>query len=182
MAEQNSRSLDDSQKPFYLLLCLQQWINVVLDLLIACIAVGVIWLAVSLRGSTTGAEIGIALNVIILVNATLLRLVSSWTDVEISVGAVSRLKAVEETTPREEEPRGQPQLEESWPSAGAVTLIDVSAAYKSVLCQPARWARLTNGSADAVALRNVTLEISPGETVVVCGRTGRYATMQSRAA
>jgi hypothetical protein len=46
--------LDLSQSPFYLLLCLQRWLNVVLDLLVAGIAVGVISLAIVLRGIMTG--------------------------------------------------------------------------------------------------------------------------------
>jgi hypothetical protein len=98
--------------------------------------VGIIWLAVAFRGTTAGAGIGVALNVIILANATLLSLVKSWTDLEISLGAVARLKDVEENTPQEEELHGQypdqpqHQLEESWPSAGAVEVVNVSASYK----------------------------------------------------
>jgi len=119
----------------FLLLCLQRWLNVVLDLLIACLAVGLIWLAVALRGTTSGAEIGIALNVIILVNATLLNLVSHWTNMEIALGGVARLKDAEETTPREEEPQEPQPLGEDWPSAGGVELVNVSAAYRFVLCR-----------------------------------------------
>ena len=133
MERENCQSLDSSHRPFYLLRCLQVWLNVVLDLLIACLAVGLIWLAVALRGTTTGAEIGIALNVIILANATLLRLVQSWTDLEISLGAVARLKEVEESTPREKEPREERGLEESWPSVGELEMVNVTAAYKFVL-------------------------------------------------
>ena len=136
VADDNCRRLDDSQRPFYLLLCLQRWLNVVLDSLVACIAVGIMWLAVAFQGTTAGAEIGVALNVIIIANATLLSLVKAWTDLEISLGAVARLKDAEKITPQEEElqdedhGKSQPQLEESWPSAGAVELTNVSAVYE----------------------------------------------------
>lgn len=53
------RRLDESQKPFYLLLCLQCWLKIVLDLLVAGIAVGVIALAVVLRDTTSGGQIGL---------------------------------------------------------------------------------------------------------------------------
>ncbi|KAJ9151860.1 Canalicular multispecific organic anion transporter 2 [Pleurostoma richardsiae] len=156
MAAENSRGLDESQKPFYLLFCLQRWLNVVLDLLVAAIAVGTITLAVVLRGSTTGGQIGVALNLILVVNTTLLRLVESWTNLEISLGAIARLKEVEEDTPREDQPGEDFAPPEDWPSAGEVELKGVTAAYNS----------------SATALRDLNLRITPGQTVVVCGRTG----------
>lgn len=94
-AQQNVATLNISQRPFYLLLCLQRWLNVVLNLLIAAIAVGTIGLAVLYRDSTTGGQIGMALNIILVANTTLLSLVGAWTDLEISLGAVARLKEAE---------------------------------------------------------------------------------------
>ncbi len=41
--------LDHSQRPFYLLYCLQRWLTLVLELLVAGIAVVVIVLATQLR-------------------------------------------------------------------------------------------------------------------------------------
>lgn len=90
-ARQNVTALNHSQRPYYLLLCLQRWLNVVLNLLIAAIAVGTIGLAVLYRSSTTGGMIGMALNVVLVANTTLLSLVGAWTDLEISLGAVARL-------------------------------------------------------------------------------------------
>lgn len=129
----------------------------VLDLLIASIAVGTIYLAVHFRGSTTGGQVGVALNIILVANTTLLKLVQGWTDLEISLGAVARLKEVEYDTPKEEaQPRESNVPPESWPSSGTVEFHNVTAAYNP----------------SSIALESLDLNIAAGQTVVVCGRTG----------
>jgi ABC-type multidrug transport system fused ATPase/permease subunit len=155
-ARQNVATLDNSQRPFYLLLCLQRWLNVVLNLLIAAIAVGTIGLAVLYRDSTTGGQIGMALNVILVANTTLLSLVGAWTDLEISLGAVARLKEAETETPREDQPDECDLPPRGWPSRGDVVLSGVTAAY----------------SPSAIALRGIDLRVEAGQMVIVCGRTG----------
>lgn len=156
IAQENITTLENSQRPFYLLLCLQQWLNVVLDLLIAGIAVGTISLAVHFKGSTTGGQVGVALNIILVANSTLLKLVRSWTNMEISLGAVARLKGVETNTLAEEQEGERLLPPETWPSAGAIEFENVKAAYNP----------------SATALQDLDLAIKPGQTVVVCGRTG----------
>jgi ABC-type multidrug transport system fused ATPase/permease subunit len=109
-------------------MCLQRWLNIVLDLLVAGIAVGVISIAIAFRGSMTGGQIGVALNMILLVNKTLLTLVTSYTNLEISLGAIARLKETIQETPQED------GLEEDyaiqgWPSAGAVKVDDLEVSY-----------------------------------------------------
>ena len=126
----NIRSLNNSQVPFYLLLCLQRWLNIILNLLIAVIAIGIIWLAVAWRRTTAGAEIGVALNVILLTNTTLLKLVESWTDVEISLGAVARLREADRDTPREDRSPEKEEPGEAWPASGGVEFVNMTAAYK----------------------------------------------------
>ncbi|KAF4636442.1 hypothetical protein G7Y89_g1648 [Cudoniella acicularis] len=125
----NIQQLEKSQKPFYLLLCLQRWLNLVLDLLIAGIAVGIITVAVVLKGTTTAGQIGIALNLILVANTTLLRLVESWTGLEISLGAIARLKSAVNETPQEDEPSENIVPDESWPSAGSIELDNVTVSY-----------------------------------------------------
>ncbi|KAI1383398.1 ABC transporter [Hypoxylon trugodes] len=150
------RSLDESQKPFYLLLCLQCWLRIVLDLLVVGIAVGVIALAVALRNTTTGGQVGVALNIVLIANTTLLRLVESWTDLEISLGAVSRIKSLEEEVHGEDLPSEVNATPEAWPSSGSIEFWDVTASY----------------NIENTALENISLRIEPGQKVVICGRTG----------
>ncbi|KAH7034680.1 ABC transporter-like protein [Microdochium trichocladiopsis] len=148
--------LDESHKPLYMLLCLQRWLNLVLDLLVAGIAVGVIALAVLFRSSTTGGEIGMALNLVLVANTTLVRLVESWTSLEISLGAIARLKSLESDVPPEREPSEKLVPPETWPSAGSLELRNVTASYNT----------------ENDALCQVQLAIEPGKKVVLCGRTG----------
>ncbi|KAK3394647.1 ABC transporter type 1, transmembrane domain-containing protein [Podospora didyma] len=156
MAAENMRSLDLSQRPWYLLLCLQRWLNIVLDLFVAGVAVGMITLCVVLKGTTTGGQVGVALTVILVTNTTLLRLVESWTNVDISLGAIVRLRNVERDTPQEDGAHHGEDVMVGWPSAGKVKLDNISASYNE----------------NSQALINVNLEITPGQTVVICGRTG----------
>lgn len=154
---QASSALDSSQRPLYLLLCLQRWLNVVLDLLVAAVAIVVVAIAVRLRGSTTGAEVGMALNVILVANTTLLKLVANWTDLEVSLGAVARLRDVERSVVGEEEPGPSAHvLPENWSGRGTIVFSGVTASYND----------------SSAVLNKLSLTIVAGQTVVVCGRTG----------
>lgn len=62
MAEIAYERIDDSQKPYYLLFCIQRWLALVLDLIVAGMAVTVVTLATSLRGSTSPGLLGVSLN------------------------------------------------------------------------------------------------------------------------
>ncbi|CAK7224255.1 hypothetical protein SBRCBS47491_005486 [Sporothrix bragantina] len=154
MSEDNAACLDDAQRPVYLMLCLRRWLNVVLDMLVAGIAVGTVWLAVagaassqpSTRWRPSGGQVGVALNIILVTNTTLLRLVQMWTNLEVSLGAVARLREAAQETPQEEatlkmvgesqlavqsEERDQAaRLPPDWPSAGAVRLTNLTASHK----------------------------------------------------
>jgi ATP-binding cassette, subfamily C (CFTR/MRP), member 1 len=52
------------------------------------LATGLITLAILIRGTTTAGQIGMALNIVLVANSTLLGLVTSWTNMEISLGAM----------------------------------------------------------------------------------------------
>lgn len=61
--EANRKLLDMSQRPYYFLYCIQQWLNLVLDLIVAVEAVLVVGLAVGLRGSSTSpGALGVSMN------------------------------------------------------------------------------------------------------------------------
>ncbi|KAF5718710.1 multidrug resistance-associated 1 [Fusarium mundagurra] len=153
----NMECLDKSQQPAYILLCLQLWLNIVLDLVIAAMAVMLIALAVFLEGSTTAGQIGMSLNIVLVANSTLLALVTSWTNLEISLGAISRLKTLEVDTVPEEQPRSGAIVPDSWPSSGAVQFRDLKVSYED---------------SHAPALNMINLSIDPGQHLVICGRTG----------
>jgi ATP-binding cassette, subfamily C (CFTR/MRP), member 1 len=61
-SEANIKHLDSSQRPYYLLYCVQRWLALVLDLIVAALAFIVVALAVNLRESTSPGLLGVSLN------------------------------------------------------------------------------------------------------------------------
>jgi ATP-binding cassette subfamily C (CFTR/MRP) protein 1 len=84
-------------------------------------------------------------------------LVSFWTLLETSIGAVSRIKAFSEETPSEV-PRHLPQAPHDWLSSGRVDIKNITASH--------------NPDSSPV-LHDISLNIMPGEHVGICGRSGR---------
>lgn len=175
--DQNIKNLGISQGPNYIMHAIQQWLTLVLELLVAGLAVLVVSLAIAFKASTTGGQIGIALNVILTISTTLVYLLMSWTQLETSLGAISRIKTLEETLlPEDREGEdSEPSLE--WPEKGAIEFQEVVAAYKYA-CFPfyfpsSYWTKLTCPSPESVALKGISVRISPGQKVGICGRTGR---------
>ncbi|KAI1777294.1 ABC transporter type 1, transmembrane domain-containing protein [Hypoxylon cercidicola] len=110
--------LDASQKPYYLLFCIQRWLNIMLDLFAAMVAVVLVAFAIKFQGTTTQGALGVALLNIITFNTELTELVNNWTDLEISLGAVSRLRTFLRETPNEDTVNEATPLPEDWPSEG----------------------------------------------------------------
>jgi ATP-binding cassette, subfamily C (CFTR/MRP), member 1 len=93
--------LDDSQRPYYLLYCIQRWLNLVLDLMVAGLAVLLVALSLCVPRGANGGSLGVALTSILAFNQTLHSLIESWTQAETSLGAIARTKAFEKHTPKE---------------------------------------------------------------------------------
>ena len=121
--------LDVSQRPYYLLFCIQRWLLLVLDLIVAAIGIAVVALAVVIPSPSSGAAIGIALNNVLGFNQALRTLMNAWTQIETSLGAIARMKRFEETTPSEDKPEESETPHSSWPGKGSIDFKDVSASY-----------------------------------------------------
>ncbi|PYI09440.1 hypothetical protein BO78DRAFT_438058 [Aspergillus sclerotiicarbonarius CBS 121057] len=122
------KHLDRSQKPYYMLLCAQRWLNLVLDIMVMALATIVVALAVELHGSTNAWLLGVALNNILGFNQLLSSFITSWTTLETSHGGIARFKSFVEIRPSEirhsdEEP---PAL---WPERGDITIHGLSLGY-----------------------------------------------------
>ncbi|KAE8130892.1 putative multidrug resistance protein [Aspergillus pseudotamarii] len=150
------RKLDVSQSPFYLLLCAQRWLQLVLDLIVGTLAVAVVALALNLHNTTNGVMIGVALNNIINLGVDLNQLIIAWTDMETSLGAIARLKQLQATTPAEEQPSKAINPPLDWPQHGAIEFHNVTVSYDG----------------KAPALNSISLSVGAGERVALCGRTG----------
>lgn len=87
-------------------------------------------MAVTFREQISGAQVGIALNIMLVANTTLLKLVENWTTLEISLGAIARLKTLGETTPVEGGVEVSLDPPDNWPSRGEVEFKNITASYK----------------------------------------------------
>ncbi|KAL7925556.1 multidrug resistance-related protein [Trichoderma austrokoningii] len=149
--------LDRAQKPSYLLNCIQRWLTLVLDLVVAILTILLVVFAVTLRGKLNPALLGIALVNMMNLGLNLKGIILAWSQLETSLGAVTRIKTFEETTPSELLPHENYTPPEEWPSQGSLEFIDLSVQY------------------DATAhpvLHNVSFTIRPGEKLGLVGRSG----------
>jgi ABC-type multidrug transport system fused ATPase/permease subunit len=125
----NIERLDTSQRPYYLLYCIQRWLVLVLQLFIAVMAVTVMALATNLTSTTSSGRLGVSLSQIVTFNSSLGSLLTFWTMMETSLGAIARLKGFQEGTKSEDKPEETFNPSEDWPNDGAIQFKNVSASY-----------------------------------------------------
>lgn len=154
--------LDKSQKPFYYMLSIQKWLNLVLDLAVSAVAVILVYLGLKLS-STNQAALGLGLFILMRVGGDMAILVRDWASLETSLGAVSRIRQFEEETPQEradkDDDAERSELPENWPHLGHIQLDDASAEYSTP-------------KGNVQVLHNLSLEISGGSKIGIIGRTG----------
>ncbi|KFY37136.1 hypothetical protein V494_04888 [Pseudogymnoascus sp. VKM F-4513 (FW-928)] len=155
--ERNAGLLNTSQKPYYHMYCIQRWLNLILDLLVAGIAVILVAIATQGQWITSSGAIGVALNNVLGFNMSLSGLINSWTTLETSLGAISRLKNFEQETESENQPYEIGEPPEDWPSKGTIVIENVTSSL--------------HASSDII-LRDISISIKEGEKIGICGRTG----------
>lgn len=129
-------------------------------MLVAVSAVLLVLLSV-ITGASTPGNMAIAMYSILGFSESLANLLSSWTSLETSLGAIARLKEFTETTPQESNPSPNSLVEipASWPTRGHIEWRNVEASY-------------SKQSGGEAVLQDISLEITPGQKVGICGRTG----------
>ncbi|OBT61047.1 hypothetical protein VE03_09160 [Pseudogymnoascus sp. 23342-1-I1] len=155
--KRNSDLLNTSQKPYYHMYCIQRWLNLILDFLVAGVAVILVAIATQGRWVTGSGAIGVALNNVLGFNMSLSGLINSWTTLETSLGAISRLKNFEQETENENQPDGIGEPPEDWSSKGTIVFENVTSSLHA-------------GS--DIILRDISISIKEGEKIGICGRTG----------
>ncbi|KAL4994768.1 P-loop containing nucleoside triphosphate hydrolase protein [Aspergillus recurvatus] len=149
--------LDISQRPVYLLYCVQQCLGFFLDMLVSILAVILIATVAFLRDKFDQGDVGVALVMVMTFNNTLMQLVKDWTNMETSIGAVSRVKGYTSTTDAEENTENVPSLPKHWPAVGRVELSGVVASH---------------ASRSEPALKEISMSIKAGEKIAICGPSG----------
>jgi ATP-binding cassette subfamily C (CFTR/MRP) protein 1 len=125
------KKLNDSQRPYFQLYCIQRWLSLVLGLLVAGLAIILISLALTVPEKSSGGSLGVALTSILSFNMALTILISGWTDAETSLGSVARTESFEKHTPVEQDPLDPLEPGPEWP-AGSVDVTNLGFTYRLV--------------------------------------------------
>ncbi|KAK8107798.1 Fum19p [Apiospora kogelbergensis] len=139
----------------------QQWLALVLNLIVMVMAV--VLVALALRPRTLEGFTGASLVTLMSFGDILSGIVMNWTKLETSIAAVGRLKTFNEMVSPEHRPGEDVTPPFEWPTSGTVELKHVSANYDSAD---------TTDKKRNLALQDITLSIASVEKVAICGRTG----------
>lgn len=169
----NSSLLDNSQRPAYLLSMIQRWLAFTLDLVVAVLATVVVVLSTQLPSNTgfTGAS----LITFMTFGSSVTLLVRQYTQVEISLGAINRLKTFSEKVKPEQQPGEDVVPDELWPHKGEIEIRGNSASYSDTSSDSEASdidIPPSPRSSRNLALRNLEITIQSGEKVAICGRSG----------
>ncbi|KAI1803292.1 putative ABC multidrug transporter [Daldinia bambusicola] len=156
----NALLLNTSQRPAYLLSMIQHWLGFVLNSVVAVIAVLLTSLATNLRSNSgfTGASLVTLMGF----GEMLIKVVTFYTLLETSLGAITRLKSFEKEAGSENKEGENIIPSQSWPQQGEISFRGVSASYKTV----------STTEEPVMALKNIELDIAYAGKIAVCGRTG----------
>lgn len=127
---QQQQVLDLAQAPYYMLLCIQQWLVLVLDLIVGGLAVLIAAIALGPPSSNSGigaSSLGVALVIVLQFNNLLSQSIQAWTKLETSIGAVHRVQQFAKDTPQEPAGRYVPQT--GWPAQGSIRFENVAVTY-----------------------------------------------------
>ena len=125
--------------------------------MVSVLAILLMVLVVRLRHTVGPGYVGLALLNVMGFGQSLSWIVRQWTDLETSIGDISRLKTFSEETPCENLDNEIQTVPDNWPSRGEIQTKHFSAAYTP------------DGTP---VLKDVNLHIAPGEKIGICGRSG----------
>ena len=129
--KKNMHALENSQRPLYLLYCVQRVLPLTLDMITTLLAVVLVTLVTTIRQQIGPGNIGIALTNITTFSLAMKGLLMSWIALETSIAAVARVKSfVAEVEPKGSHTRVEP--EKPWPQNGRIEYREVFASYPYV--------------------------------------------------
>ncbi|OAA73307.1 ABC transporter, transmembrane domain, type 1 [Cordyceps fumosorosea ARSEF 2679] len=151
--------LDLTQKPFYFLISINQWLRSVMDLSTAACAVSIVGLALKFHNTASPASMGLSLLSLLYFSEIAAIFVRYYVNMEMAFGAVARIRAFMRNTPKEAQ-RDCAPVPDDWPPAGKLDFSCVGVAYKPDTEKPHK------------VFRNVSVTVQPGQTIGIIGRTG----------
>ncbi len=121
--------LDLTQKPFYFLISINQWLRSVMDLSTAACAVAIVGLALRFHNTASPSSMGLSLLSLLYFSDVAAIFVRYYVNMEMAFGAVARIRDFMNKTPKEQE-RDCVPLPENWPPAGKLDFSCVGVVYK----------------------------------------------------
>lgn len=161
--EEGWRRMDRSQKPYYYMYSIQQFLMLVTELVVAFMGVFLVALALKARSFTSQGAIGLGILGLVTYSYNVTVFMSGYVRVETALGSVSRMKAFVETTEVEEDASLDDDREvkqANWPSSGEIVFSGVSASYSTDESKPK-------------VLQDLSVKLQSGQKVAVLGKTGR---------
>jgi ABC-type multidrug transport system fused ATPase/permease subunit len=155
-----SRFLDmlkKAQRPFYLLYCVQRWLNMILDLIVGGMAILLVVIAIKTKGTVDPGMTGLALTNLVGFSQMLKQLITNWTLLETSMGALSRIRSFTGSIESENLPGEDHVAPDHWPKFGGIEFREVVASHKK---------------AKRPTLDNLSFAIPPGTKLALVGRSG----------
>ncbi|KAM0464545.1 hypothetical protein ACHAPV_002375 [Trichoderma viride] len=170
--EFNLGLLDNSQRPAYLLAMVQHCLTFFLSAVVTVLATLVVVLVTQVKAVTGAGFAGASMVSLMSLGDYVSNLIRMYTLLEISIGAVSRLKSFRETVLPESSPEEDAVLPPLWPLHGSLEIKGVSASYNNESNQFLELEDSDHSDAVDLVLRNISMSIAPGEKIAICGRSG----------
>ncbi|TPX09118.1 uncharacterized protein E0L32_001619 [Thyridium curvatum] len=158
--DDNARKIDTENKAYWLSIACVRWLNFRLDLYGAVLVLGTGLLVVGLRDTIDPASGGVVLSYMVTAQAAFGNMIRFSAEIENNMNSVERLLYYAYNIPQEpphDVRNNKPLKEKNWPSKGHIKFENLTLSYRPEL-DP--------------ALKDVTLDIRPGERIGVIGRTG----------
>lgn len=156
--DKNDRLIDKMNEAYYLSIVTQRWLCFHLDLIAAAFALVICLLCITGQFNIGPSPTGLLLNYVLQIVGLLSFTVRSMTQVENEMNSAERLYEYSFELPQEaayKKPEFTPAPE--WPPAGYIQFQNVGLRYRKGL---------------PLVLKDLNLNIYPGEKVGICGRTG----------
>ncbi|KAF5567149.1 multidrug resistance-associated [Fusarium phyllophilum] len=149
--------IDDAQKPAYLLNCIQRWLTLVLDMVVAFLTIILVVFAVTLREKIDPSLLGIALVNMMRLGTNMKGIILNWSLLETSLGAIARIRMFCSSAPNEPKSNEDNEPGELWPRQGSLEVKNLDVQYEQTT-EP--------------VLRGLSFSIKPGQKLGLCGRSG----------
>jgi ATP-binding cassette subfamily C (CFTR/MRP) protein 1 len=124
--------VDESQKPYYLLFCIQRWLILILGFMTAASAILLVSFAITLPKMSSSGSVGVGLIAVLGFGDSLNLLILSWTSLETSLGAIMRTKTFCATTTPEDGANMTDPLSDEWPTNAVIHFKGARASYRQV--------------------------------------------------